>query len=464
MFDLSNTVFGQSIWGDEGFSAILSMKTLPEIIKIIATDTSPPLWNIGEWLVFNTLGTDEIYIRGLAFLYFALTVFFTYKIGRLLFNKKSAIFAAILTFLNPFFFIYAFEGRMYSILALGVTASMYFFLKMYYQPNDISRSTKAGYVISTLWAMYSHHFAIFALFVQGLWWAKEFVFGKRKTSKKIFKLFLVIGLGYLPWMVPLYNQTTKVGGGFWLGTPTPKDLGNIIIEYIAEGIRNDKLVLPVLNIPLYRVAFYVSLTTLVFRKWHKSIAKTTFLMLWFLGPIVLTWAVSQVFQSIFFNRYLLYAIPGAMLIVASLWRKQISSTLTVVLIVVFALIDLNYFVTPAKLPFRQMASWVKSTQKEGDLLINWNAGSHHLWETKYYGIPAQIYVPGGGELPFFVGTALMENSDILNSIPPQTERVGIVTSGSVDEIDLPGYTEEKRKTLRPKAGNKELHFIWYLKN
>jgi len=28
-------VFNQSIWGDEGFSAILSMKSLPEIIKII---------------------------------------------------------------------------------------------------------------------------------------------------------------------------------------------------------------------------------------------------------------------------------------------------------------------------------------------------------------------------------------------------------------------------------------------
>src|SRR3989344_1024100 len=122
--------FTTSLWGDEGFSAILSMKSLPEIIKTIINDTSPPLWNINEWLVFNALGTAEIYIRGLAFFYFLIAVFFVYKIGSFLWDKKTGLLSAVLVFLNPFFFIYAFEGRMYSILAAGVTASMYFFLKI----------------------------------------------------------------------------------------------------------------------------------------------------------------------------------------------------------------------------------------------------------------------------------------------------------------------------------------------
>ena len=110
--------FTTSIWGDEGFSAILSMKSLPEIIQVISRDTSPPLWNITEWFAFQLFGTSEIVIRSLAFLYFLAAIFFTYKIGKLLWNKKTGILAAILTFLNPFFFIYAFEGRMYSIMSL----------------------------------------------------------------------------------------------------------------------------------------------------------------------------------------------------------------------------------------------------------------------------------------------------------------------------------------------------------
>src|SRR3970040_1506379 len=142
-----DNVFNQSIWGDEGFSAILSMKSLPEVIKIISRDTSPPLWNILEWLFFRLFGTEEIVIRSLAFLFFMGTVFFTFKIGQLLWGKRTGFLAATLTFLNPFFFTYAFEGRMYSILALGVTASTYFYLRILRSEKKINRLDKIGYVV-----------------------------------------------------------------------------------------------------------------------------------------------------------------------------------------------------------------------------------------------------------------------------------------------------------------------------
>lgn len=428
--------FTASLWGDEGFSAILSMKPLPEIIKIIINDTSPPLWNITEWIVFNTLGTNEVYIRGLAFLYFSLTVFFVYKIGEHLWDRRTGLISAVLTFLNPFFFIYAFEGRMYSILALGVTASTYFFLRRRWAP----------YVISAAWAMYSHHFAIFAIFLQGLWFVKEFFWGKREVARGMFKAFIALGVVYLPWVYPLYNQAKMVGGGFWLGTPTVKELIGLITEYLATGI-NHKLAEP---------ALYLVLATLLFRKWHKKTEKSVFLFVWFLGPIILTFLVSQVFQSIFFNRYLLYTIPAAMLLIGS-ERRKISNVLIPIIIILFTVIDFNYFTHPVKLPFRQLAEYVKSTQTENNFLINWNSSAHHLWETKYYGIPAPIYVPEGGELPFFVGTALMEESDIINQIPEGIKRVGVVTTGSFEEIKLAGYTEKERKEI------KGLKFVWYEK-
>ena len=443
--------FTTSLWGDEGFSAILSMKSLPEIIKTIITDTSPPLWNITEWIVFNTLGTDEIYIRGLAFTFFLIAVFFTYKIGALLWDKKTGVLSAVLTFLNPFFFIYAFEGRMYSILAAGVTASMYFFLKILRSKNKPNSADYVGYVAATLWAIYSHHFAIFAVFLQGLWFLREFFFGKRKIAVAIFKLFIAVGIGYLPWIYPLYNQTRMVGGGFWLGTPTVRDLGFMIKEYLATGIQH-KYAEP---------ALYLVYATLLLRRWDKNLKNSVFLITWFLGPIVLTWLVSQVFQSIFFNRYLLYTIPAAMLILASQRRKTLSAIALATVLFLFVNIDFHYFTHPTKRPFRELAAYVKETRQEGDFLINWNAGSHHLWETKYYDIPAPIYVPGGEELPFFVGTALMEEEDVINEFPPGTERLGVITSGSIDEINLPRYTLDVTKTFRSKNGGQEIHFAWY---
>lgn len=443
--------YTSSIWGDEGFSAILSMKSLPEIIKIIANDTSPPLWNIWEWAFFNLFGTDEIVIRALATLFFLGTIFFVYKTASFLWNKKTGAIAAVLTLLNPFFFTYAFEGRMYSILALGVAASMYYFLRILFA-NKVDRVDKIGYVAGTLWALYSHHFSIFILIIQGLWFVWEYSFSKKDRAKTIFKLFIITGIGYLPWVYPLYLQTSKVGSGFWLGTPDIGAFTEILKKYLGAGIKHS----------LADYAFYATAALLLLKKWHKDVKKNLMLISWFVGPIALTWIVSQFFQSIFFDRYLLYTIPGAMLIASSNRRKVFWPVFAVV-VSLFLLIDIHYFTHPVKRDFISLSNYVKETRQEGDFLINWNAGSHHLWETKYYEIPAPIYIPEGGELPFFVGTALMDEEDIIHEIPQSAKRVGVVTSGSVDEVNLQGYTKDKVKIFEPKGDGPDIKFAWFVK-
>jgi uncharacterized membrane protein len=436
------TVFNQSLWGDEGFSAILSMHSPIEIIRIIIEDTSPPLWNLFEWLIFNTLGKDEIYIRGLSFVFFLGTAFFVYKIGSYFFARKTALIAVMLTLLNPFFFIYAFEGRMYSILALGVSASMYFFIKRNWP----------WYIFWTLWALYSHHFAIFAIFVQTLWFLYEFSSGNKKDSKGMFRSFLLLGLGYLPWIYPLYIQASKVGGGFWLGTPNLKDLGNLIGDYLAGGIKFHPY--KALGFSLEMVALWFTLAILLSRKWGKDIKKTLFLISWFLVPILATWLISQKFTSIFFNRYLLYTIPAAMLILASLRRNKISNLLIGILLVFFFLIDFHYYTHPTKIPFKDLASYVKSTQTENDFLINEDVGNHKLWESKYYDIPAPIYNPSQSPLPYFVGTALMEDGDIISEIPRNTERLGVITYKDSSELEFDGFETVEEKRFG------DLNFVW----
>ena len=232
-----------------------------------------------------------------------------------------------------------------------------------------------------------------------------------------------------------------------MGTPTIKDFGGVLAEYLAAGIKH----------PIAIPALYVAAVILIIRRWGKSFQKSLFLVSWFILPVAFAWLVSQKFQSIFFNRYLLYVIPGAMLLLASNQRKFLSKIGVVVLLVFFAIIDFNYFTHPIKRPFQELSVYVKETQQEGDFLINWNSGAHHLWETIYYEIPAPIYVPEG-ELPFYVGTAQMTDKDILREIPLDAKRIGVVTSGSVDEIDLPSYTESE-----PVAFG-ELKFVWYQKN
>src|SRR3989338_2479577 len=432
------TVFNQSLWGDEAFSAVLSRNSVPKILEIISRDTSPPLYNLTLHYWYKIFGDGEVAIRALSFVYYCVAIFFVYKITALLWNRRAAILATAFTFFNPFFFQYAFEGRMYSILAAGVTISMYFFAKIIFPKTDtLGRVRKRasfkdylGYVIGTSWALYSHHFALFAIFIQGLWFVKVAVWGHRKTAFNIFKSYLAIGLIYAPWLSALYYQTTLVGSGFWLATPNLTDLRGIIKKYIAEGLQNK----------LARYGLYLTYTTYIVRRWGTNVAKSTFLLSWFLGPIVLTWSVSQKFQSIFFDRYLLYTIPAAMILLATNTRK-VSGVLLGILLIVFVFVDYQYFVHPTKRPFRELAQYIHEVKRGDDFLINWNAAAHHIWETKYYKLEAPLYVPSGAELPFYVGTAQMTENDIVNDIPKKTFRVGVITSGNPDEVKIENYRQ-----------------------
>ncbi|MCX7928473.1 MAG: glycosyltransferase family 39 protein [Patescibacteria group bacterium] len=438
-----------SIWGDEGFSAILSMRPIPEILKIVSQDTSPPLWNILLHCTFQLFGTSEVVIRSLSLIFYILAIIFTFRIGSILWSKKTGAIAASLTALNPFFFMYAFEGRMYSILALGVTASMYHFLKIITrEKGEITKTTtKIGYVFWTLWALYSHHFATFALVAQGLWFLYEIALGNRKNGRILFKLFLFVGLGYIPWIWPLYMQITKLSSGFWLGKPDYEDLKILIYDYLAEGIKSLDYKIPLLNLPIHKLALYSVFGILLTRKWWKGIKKSLFLLLWFFAPIATVWIISQYFTSIFYNRYLLFTIPSAMLILASL-RSKLSIIPISLTIIIFGIIDFHYFVNPTKMPFREYSAYVKNilSEDENIFLINWNSSAHHLWESKYYKITAPLYLPNGNNLPYYVGTALMTEEDIIRKLP-NASKIGVITSGNPDEVVFEGYKKTEMKNF-----------------
>lgn len=427
--------FNASLWGDEAFSAVLSKNTPLNIVKIIIKDTSPPLYNLTLHFWYKIFGLSETSIRLLSFSYYTLAIIFIYYIGKLVWNKKTGFIAALLSFLNPFFFIYAFEGRMYSTLALGVTASTYFFLKILHGKNknlDI-----LAYALSIDWALYSHHFAIFSLIPQIIWTAIEFLKRNKKTSVKIIKGMVLAALLYTPWLYPLYKQATMVASGFWLGKPTLVDLKNLIYEYLSEGIKNPKTQIPFINKELGRIALYLVIITFVIRRWHKNLEKSFFFVCWFFLPIITVWLLSQKMQSIFFNRYLLYTIPAAMILIASN-RRKVTNLLIVLIIVSFSIIDINYFIHPTKRPFKDLANYIKSEKKEDTFIINWNSSAHHLWESKFYGINAPIYNPGK-ELPYYVGTAQMKNEDIIKEIPHNFKKIAAITSGSIEEVKINNY-------------------------
>ncbi len=427
------TQFSVSLWGDEAWAATLAIKPYWQIITTVARDTSPPLYYLiyHTWIKF--MGISEVSIRLLSFLFFLGTVITVFFIGKHLWDKKTGVLAALFAFTNPFLFTYAFEGRMYAILALTSTLSIYFFLK----------KSRLGFILASAAALYSHHFAIFILIFEGIWRLFEI---RHQSIKKVIKSYLdffIIGLLYLPWLYPLYYQTSLIGSGFWLGKPTPEVFLTTVLKFlVGEGLE-----------PTRQLALLAIIITLSLRNWLKDKEKSLFLLGWFFTPLVLTYLISQAFQSIFFDRYMLLVIPASSLLIASLRRRF---SLIFILVAVFLLGTLNYhyFTHPTKRPLRELANYIKS--EAADLtLVNYNAASHHLFESKYYGLRAPIYAPE--PLPYYTGTALMEEEDTITQLPNE-EKIGLITSAPPEEVSLPGYSIEKTKKFDG------LYFLWMEKD
>ncbi len=421
--------FTVSLWGDEAWAATLAVKPIVDIVRIVARDTSPPLYYLclHAWMKF--FGTSEVAIRSLSFLFFLGTAITAFLIAKHLWDKKTALLAAFLTFTNPFLFIYAFEGRMYAILALTSTLSLYFFLK----------KNRPGFILATTAALYSHHFSIFVVIWEVIWILME---NWGQPVKKIIKSladFFIIGLLYLPWLYPLYYQTSLVGSGFWLGKPTISVLIGTIRKFLVG---------PEEEINRY-LAYFSIIAVLILRQWLKDKKNSTFLIGWFLTPLALTFLISQFFQPIFYDRYMLMAIPASSLLIASLRRKP-SVIFIILIIFLLGFVDFQYFNHPTKRPFRELASFIKA--EAPDLtLINYNAAAHHLWESKYYGLEAPIYAPE--PLPFYTGIALMEEGDVIEKLPDE-EKIGAISSAPPNEVQITGLEIEKSKQFE------SLWFLW----
>ena len=425
-----------SLWGDEAWAATLLKKDFLDVIKFVTKDTSPPLYYITGHLWTRLFGFSEIALRSLSTLFWLITAIFTAKIACHLWkDKKITIIALVLTLLNPFLFQFAFEARMYAILAMTSTIATYFFLK----------KNHTAYVISAIASLYCHHFSLFVIFWHFLWTLGNYLKNK-KNFWSHFKPFLLIGLLYLPWLPFMYRQTTMVvDKGFWLGKPLLKDLPALYIKFIV-GLNKNSIQLPV------GITFF---TVLLFRRWRLKDSKTNFLIGWLFVPTTIVFLISQVAQPIFYDRYLINLIPALILILASNHRRLISPVCLVILILFLFRLNWWFFTTPTKRPFRDLASYITSTRRPGDSLINWCGSAHHLFESKYYHVYAPIYTPKG-PLPFYTGTALMEENDQISTLPP-APRLGVITSEPLQKVDLPGYIPTDHRQFD------QLSFSWWQK-
>lgn len=200
----------QSLWYDEGNSAFMTGRSLPEIIAGAAADIHPPLYYIllSWWSHWG--GGSEFGLRFLSVIFGLLLVAVVYKLGQKLFVPQAGLAAAAIAAISPFLVYYSQEARMYMQGAFLCALAGLFFVKALEKDRYW-----AAYALTAAAAIYTQYYAlgpILALnvfFVVAVMWRSG-----RGLRARWLAANAVVAVLYLPWLPTLAVQAATWPRGY----------------------------------------------------------------------------------------------------------------------------------------------------------------------------------------------------------------------------------------------------------
>jgi len=300
----------QSLWLDEAIQAwaISSFSLKDFFTKFSPTDVHPPLSYLINFFFSQIFGYSVIALRIPSVIFSLISIYLIYKLAKTFLPKKLSILPSILLATSGLHIYYSQEARMYSLVLMLVTASIYFLL--------IHFKTGKGlfyYFISSLAAIYSHYLAWFILPLHLL-----ITFFTRKAKlKTILTTQLIMVFSYLPWL-PILKTQVKAGllassttWGNVVGGLNLKNLSLIPVKFLIGRISIDNnlyfsltMLLPVLLV-LY--LFFILLRS-------KNQNKNT-LFSWLIVPFLLAVIVSFKMPVLSYQR-LFFTLPALYLLLS----------------------------------------------------------------------------------------------------------------------------------------------------
>lgn len=338
----------ESIWLDEAFTIQTARGPLPSIIEETSKDVHPPLYYFVIHYWMGLFGESEFSTRLLSALFGSLAILAIYKLAARLFDRATALLAALFLALSVFHIEFSQEARMYTLLCLLTLLSMYFFIELL-AAGERNRLALAGYIASSALLLYTHVYSLFIIAAQNLFWLSLALFSK-EIFRRLWKRWLLAQAAlcvlFLPWLSVLVQQVSRVQKGFWIPRLPPRSLYDTFIIY--AGSRQ----LALIFFPLAALGIFVGWKGRGAETGRKLLPATadesalsnplkTYLLLWWLVcPVILPFIVSQFTSPIFLPKYTIPASLAFIILVARGFlnvRLHQLRLLLVLLIAVFSL-------------------------------------------------------------------------------------------------------------------------------
>ncbi len=418
--------FTQSFWRDEAFSYFMAKKNVSEIIFLTAKDFNPPLYYLILHFWIKIFGGSEIALRSLSIIFFwaAVYVAFLFLDDIFKIKLKKAFLYLLFFVINPFLLYYAFEARMYSMLAFFVTLSFYYLFKKNYRL----------YSLVTVFGLFTHYFMIFVVVGQWLflWMNKKKGFQFKKSS-----LYLS-GLIFSPWLLFSLLQRNLLSS-FWISRPQLKYiLGLPVVIYtgIESYVNIDLIVLKKIQNNLFYLSLVLLLTLITgvyfyVKKFDKK-DRLVFQMLfiWAIGIPIFVGAVSFI-KPIFLVRYLIFSSVGLILLLIFIFERVNGLARAFLLALLFALtINCNQLqlVYGKKTDTGKTLREIKAIMNKGDSV--YVTSDLDYFTAEYYINDNQVFIYGKNyrDIPAYVGKVLIPQEKIASTLPFFPQKAFILNS------------------------------------
>ena len=215
----------QSIWYDEAVSLLLAHKSIPALTAHTAGDIHPPLYYYLLHLWIRLAGDSEFAACFLSLWFGVLLIALTYHLGCRLFDRRVALYSALLVATSPYNIWYSQELRMYTLGAsIGLLALEATLIGLEHPRSFKPWAMYAVLAAMGLYTLYYFAFLLVALNAFLIWkWLRDrrnFPFSPWLLAQ-VMALFL-----YLPWLGIAFRQATNPPVPPWRSF-TP--LGEVIV-------------------------------------------------------------------------------------------------------------------------------------------------------------------------------------------------------------------------------------------
>ncbi len=415
----------QSFWRDEGFTYAMSKQGIFQILSTTAKDFNPPFYYLTMHFWMFVGGHSEIAMRLVSFVTYWATLYVSYLFMTEIFGitTKRAFWYLLFMAINPFLIYYAFEARMYMMLAFFVTLSSYAFL----------RRKKKAYVAATVLGLYTHYFMVFVVILQ---FCYEIYIGKLRSKITFVKYMLVAILAFVPWALYVLTVKRMQAGSFWITAPDIQTLitmpATVFSGYERELTYYNPFIIPasLITAGVLGIGLYFLLKKTVHR------TPMIYLVFWALGIPFFLYAVSYL-KPVYLPRYFIFSDVGLNLLLILAFEHTPKKIRTILVILMFVfVIHYNAYQTLARTKSDARTTFfrINSVASNQDVVYVTNELDYFTAEY-YFGI-GRVYIYGKsyGEIPDYVGKALIPPSRIAYHLPIYPKKAFVLSSETHFEI------------------------------